>query len=38
MGREYGFQTYQLDAPDEQWKEKIIDRVRKIQQLAESRS
>ncbi len=37
LGREYGFQAYQLDAPDEQWKEKIIERVAHIQKLAEDR-
>ena len=34
LGRQYGFQTYQLDAPDDQWKEKIIDRVERIIKLA----
>lgn len=24
-GREYGFDTYQLDAPDDEWKEKIVE-------------
>ena len=30
LGREYGFQTYQLDAQDDDWKEKIIARVEQI--------
>ncbi|MBQ9325590.1 MAG: HAD family hydrolase [Clostridia bacterium] len=30
MGREYGFETYHLDAPDDEWKEKIIERVKQI--------
>ena len=29
-GRLYGFQTYQLDAQDDDWKEKIIARVEQI--------
>lgn len=29
-GREFGFQTYLLDAEDEQWKEKIIARADEI--------
>ena len=33
MGREYGFETYQLDAQDDEWKEKIIERVKKIRRI-----
>lgn len=33
LGREYGFQAYQLDAPDEEWKEKIIARVQQIRNM-----
>lgn len=29
-GREYGFNVYQLDAQDDEWKEKIIARVKQI--------
>lgn len=29
-GREYGFNTYQLDAPDDEWAEKIINRAEEI--------
>ncbi len=29
-GREYGFETYQLDAQDDDWKEKIIARAEMI--------
>jgi hypothetical protein len=29
-GREYGFDTYQLDAQDDDWKEKIIVRAEQI--------
>ena len=34
MGREYGFRVYQLEAQDDDWKEKIIaqaDRIRKLE-------
>ena len=30
LGREYGFETYQLDAQDDEWKDKIIERVKAI--------
>ncbi|MCR5748202.1 MAG: HAD family hydrolase [Lachnospiraceae bacterium] len=30
MGREYGFNVYQLDAQDDDWKEKIIRRAAQI--------
>lgn len=33
LGREYGFRTYQLDAQDDDWKEKIIARAEQIRQL-----
>ena len=29
-GREYGFNTYQLDAPDDEWADKIIARAEEI--------
>jgi len=29
LGREYGFETYQLDAQDDEWKDKIIERVQR---------
>jgi len=32
MGKEYGFETYHLDAQDDEWKEKIIERVKQIRQ------
>ena len=30
MGRQYGYNTYQLDAEDDNWKEKIIERAEEI--------
>ena len=30
MGRQYGFGAYQLDAEDDEWKEKIIERAEMI--------
>ena len=30
LGREYGFDTYQLNAQDDDWKEKVIDRAEAI--------
>ncbi len=30
LGREYGFDTYQLDAQDDDWKEKVIERAEQI--------
>jgi len=30
MGQQYGFNVYQLDAEDDQWKEKIIERAEQI--------
>lgn len=32
-GRQYGFRTYQLDAQDDDWKEKIIQRAEEIKRL-----
>ena len=29
-GRTYGFDAYQLDAPDEQWKEKVIEKASQV--------
>ena len=26
-GRQYGFEAYQLDAPDDEWKEKVLERA-----------
>ena len=31
-GRTYGFEVYQLDAQDDEWEAKIIDRVRRIRE------
>lgn len=33
LGKEYGFETSQLDAQDDEWKEKIIERVKKIRRI-----
>ena len=33
LGREYGFETYQPDAQDDHWREKIIDRVKQIRRI-----
>ncbi len=33
LGKEYGFDTYQLDAKDDEWKEKIIRRVKQIRRI-----
>lgn len=33
MGRQYGFRTYKLDAEDDNWKEKIIQRAEEIKRL-----
>ena len=30
MGRQYGYNVYQLEAEDDQWKEKIIERAEEI--------
>ena len=29
-GKQYGFEVYELNEPDKDWKEKVISRVRKI--------
>jgi hypothetical protein len=36
-GREYGFDAYQLDAPDDQWKEKVIARAAEVKRKWEAR-
>ena len=33
MGRQYGFQAYQLDAQDDDWKDKIIARAEEIRKM-----
>ena len=33
LGREYGYRTYQLNAQDDDWKEKIIDRAEEVKLL-----
>ena len=33
LGRQYGFKTYKLDAPDDQWKEKILARAEAVRHL-----
>ena len=33
MGSQYGFRAYQLDAQDDNWKEKIIERANQIRKL-----
>lgn len=30
LGRQYGYNAYQLDAPDDEWKEKIIAKAEEI--------
>ena len=30
QGKQYGFEAYQLDAPDDEWKEKVIARAEEI--------
>ena len=37
LGSQYGFRTYQLDAQDDDWKSKIIDRAQQIEKLIRSR-
>ena len=37
-GREYGFETYQLDAEDDAWKEKVVARAEEVQQKRELRN
>ena len=34
LGPQYGFRTFQLDAEDDEWKEKIIARVEQIRALS----
>lgn len=34
-GKAYGFDVFQLDAEDDEWKEKILERVEKIRQKNE---
>ena len=33
LGRIYGFRAYQLDAQDDEWKEKIIERANQVKKL-----
>lgn len=33
LGPQYGFQTYQLDAQDDDWKEKIIARAAQVKRM-----
>jgi hypothetical protein len=33
MGRQYGYHTYQLEAQDDDWKEKIIARAEEIKRI-----
>ncbi len=35
MGAQYGFHAYQLDAQDDDWKEKIIERAAQIKKMNE---
>ncbi len=35
LGREYGYRTYQLNAPDDEWVEKIIKRAEEVKKLEE---
>ena len=37
LGREYGFETYQLNARDDEWKDKIIERVKAIRRIRPDR-
>ena len=37
LGRQYGYYTYQLDAQDDDWKDKIIERARQIKEMEEKR-
>lgn len=36
-GREFGFDAYQLDAPDDEWKEKVIARAEEVKKKWERR-
>lgn len=33
LGRQYGYNTYQLDAQDDDWKEKIVKRAEQIKNI-----
>ncbi len=35
LGAQYGYRTYQLNAPDDEWKEKIIQRAEEIKKMEE---
>lgn len=35
LGREYGYRAYQLNAEDDEWQEKIIERAEEIKALEE---
>ncbi|MCR5844248.1 MAG: HAD family hydrolase [Oscillospiraceae bacterium] len=35
LGRQYGFQTYQLDAEDDDWEEKIIECAKEVKEREE---
>ena len=37
LGRQYGFDAYQLDAQDDDWEEKIVERAEQIKKREESR-
>ncbi len=36
MGAQYGFHAYQLDAQDDDWKEKIIERAAQVKRINEA--
>jgi hypothetical protein len=36
LGRQYGFEAYQLEAEDDDWKEKVIARAEEIKHRMES--
>ena len=38
LGRQYGYRAYQLNAQDDDWKEKIIQRAEEIKRLEELNS
>ncbi|MBP5597235.1 MAG: HAD family hydrolase [Pseudobutyrivibrio sp.] len=33
LGRQYGYNTYQLDAEDDEWKDKILNRAEQIRNM-----
>lgn len=35
LGRQYGYNTYQLDAQDDEWKEKILKRAEQIRNMTQ---